>query len=75
MNHKLEAIRQAQDAMRDLNNALFVDVTFDNAREIIGRKLGQLYKAAEQLEMTYGFTDLEIFGELIAEIQTQEKAG
>ena len=74
MNQKLEAIRQAQDAMRDLNNALFVDVTFDNAREIIGKKLGRLYDAAEQLEAIYGFTKAEIFGELIAEIEVPKGA-
>ena len=70
---KYEKIKLAQDAMRELNNALFVDVTFDNAREEIAVRLGHLYKALEELEKEYGYTVGEVFGEQIADIQTLEK--
>lgn len=70
---KYEKIKITQDAMRELNNALFVDVTFDNAREAVAVRLGYLYKALEELEAEYGYTAEEVFGEQIAEIQTLEK--
>lgn len=70
---KYEKIKITQDAMRELNNALVVDVTFDNAREAIAVRLGYLYKALEELEKEYGYNVEEVFGEQIAEIQTLEK--
>ena len=70
---KYEKIKVTQDAMRELNNALVVDVTFDNAREAVAVRLGYLYKALEELEKEYGYTVEEVFGVQIAEIQTLEK--
>ena len=70
---KCQKIKAVQGAMIELNQALIMEVTFDNAREAIAVRLGHLYKALEELEAEYGYNVEEVFGEQIAEIQTLEK--
>ena len=70
---KCQKIKAVQGAMIELNQALILEVTSDNARERVAERMGRLYKALEELEAEMDLTAEEIFGEQIDTIQTQEK--
>ena len=70
---KLQKIAEVRSALIELNQALLIEVTFDNAREQVAERMGRLYKALEELESEMDLTAEEIFGEQIETIQTQEK--
>ena len=70
---KLQKIAEVRSALIELNQALLIEVTFDNAREQVAERMGRLYKALEELESEMDLTAEEIFGEQIETIQIQEK--
>ena len=70
---KLQKIAEVRGALIELNQALLIEVTVNNAREQVASRMGRLYKALEELEAEMDLTAEEIFGEQIETIQTQEK--
>ena len=70
---KLQKIAEVRSALIELNQALLIEVTVNNAREQVASRMGRLYKALEELEAEMDLTAEEIFGEQIETIQTQEK--